>query len=94
MDDLFLQLSSSPPILDGGTPGLLPNLQSLTLYSGEGYKFDCIPDIFSWPHRKILSLKVDGSRQIELDKDTSRKISKLIDQEFKIRILRDERSYF
>ena len=94
MDDLFLQLSSSPPILEGGTPGLLPNLQSLTLYSGEGYKFDCIPDIFSWPHRKILSLKVDGSRPINLDKDTLRKISKLIDQEFKIRILRDEISYF
>ena len=94
MDDLFLQLSSSPPVLEGGAPGLLPDLQSLKLYSAEGYMFDCIPDIFSWPHRKMLSLQVDGSRKIVLDKDTSHKISNLIDQEFKICILQDGRNYF
>ena len=94
MNDLFLQLSSSLPVLEGGVPGLLPNLQSLKLYSSEGYMFDCIPDIFSWPHRRMLSLKVDGSWQIELDKHTSHKISHLIDEEFKISILRAGKNYF
>jgi hypothetical protein len=93
MDDLFLQLSSSPPVLEGGAPGLLPDLQYLKLYSAERYKFDCIPDIFSWPHRKTMNLRVDGSRKIVLDQDTSHKISNLIDQQFAIRILQDGRNY-
>jgi hypothetical protein len=94
MDDLFLQLSSSPPVLAGGTPGLLPDLQFLELYSGEGYMFDCIPDIFSWPHRKTLKLQIDGSRNIVLRDDTSHKISNLIDQGFRIRILKEGWNYF
>ncbi|KIM35611.1 hypothetical protein M413DRAFT_32372 [Hebeloma cylindrosporum] len=90
MDDLFIQLSSSPPVLeDGATPGLLLNLRSLKLYSGEGYKFDCIPDIFSWPHRKMLHLLVDGSRPVVLDDDTTRKVTSLVAQGRKIRILRN-----
>lgn len=93
MDDLFLQLSSSPPVLEGGAPGLLPDLEYLKLYSTEGYKFDCIPDIFSWPHRKMMSLRIDGSQKIVLDQDTSHKISNLIDQQFAIRILQDGRNY-
>ena len=94
MDDLFIQLSSSPPVLEGGSPGLLPDLQSLKLYSGEGYMFDCILDLFSWPHRKTLSFQVDGSRNIVLGDDTSHKISDLIDQGFKIRILKEGQDYF
>ena len=93
MDDLFLQLSSSPPVLEGGAPGLLPDLEYLKLYSTEGYKFDCIPDIFSWPHRKMMSLRVDGSQKIVLDQDTSHKISNLIDQQFAIGVLQDGRNY-
>ena len=91
MDDLFIQLSLSPPALEGGAPGLLPDLQ---LYSGEGYMFDCIPDIFSWPHRKTLSLQVEGSRKMVVNDDISHKISKLINQGFKIRILKDGGNHF
>ena len=89
MDDLFIQLSSSPPVLEGGAPGLLPDLKSLKLYFGEGYMFDCIPDIFSWPHRRLLSLQVDGSRKMVFNDDILHKIPKLINQGFKIRIFED-----
>ena len=73
-------LPSSPPVLQGGAPGLLLDLKSLKLFSGEGYIFDCIPDIFGWPHRKILSLQADGNRKMVLDDDTKHKISKLVNQ--------------
>ncbi|KIM38118.1 hypothetical protein M413DRAFT_30270 [Hebeloma cylindrosporum] len=94
MDGLFLQLSSSPPVLPTGIPGLLPDLESLELYSAEGYEFDRIPDIFGLPHRKMLNLEVDTSPRTELDEDTRRKISHLIDQGCKIHILRAGKNYF
>ncbi|KIM43004.1 hypothetical protein M413DRAFT_443818 [Hebeloma cylindrosporum] len=94
MDDLFTQLSSSPPSVEGDVGGLLPNLRTLELYSGEGYMFECIPEIFSLPHRKMLSLKVDGRRSVVLDDETLEKISNLIEEGFEIRILQNGEDYF
>jgi hypothetical protein len=95
MDELLQKLSSSAPILEGGTPGFLPHLQSLTLfsYSREVLMWEYIPHIYTWPHRKLLclDLRVD---EVEMDDNTSDNISQLIAQGISIRIRADYEDYF
>jgi hypothetical protein len=83
----FLQeLSSSPPMPDG--PGFLPKLQSLTLRldSPRTSTWGYIPRIFSWAHRKLLSLEVDTTGEIAMDDDYLDQISQRIHEGFNIRI--------
>ena len=71
-----------------------PTARRLDFWSSEGYVFDHIPDIFSWPHRKMMSLEARECRQIMLDDDTLHKISEFIVQEFKIRMIEDGKDHF
>ena len=90
MNKFLQKLSSSPP-MSGGIPGFLPKLQSLTLrpdsYPGTS-TWGYIPRIFSWSHRKFLSLTVDTFGKIALDYDDRDEISQLIHKGFSIRIPR------
>jgi hypothetical protein len=86
--ELFEMLSESslPPILVGDIPGFLPSLQSLTIYTSGMSFWECIPRLFSSPHRKRLRLEVI-KLSIEIDKDTLRTILRLVDDGANIRIL-------
>jgi hypothetical protein len=99
LDDFFQQLSSSAPVLEGGTLGFLPNLESLTVRlntldfrspAGAGRHIPCI---YSCPHRKFLSLEL-RLREIEIDDPALTKLSNLIDEGVNIRILKDGEDYF
>ncbi|KIM38133.1 hypothetical protein M413DRAFT_246699 [Hebeloma cylindrosporum] len=92
-DDLLQELSSSPPILAVGTPGFLPHLQPLTLSLCHISKWEYIPRIYTWPHRKLLSIEI-SAYETAIDDDTHIKISQLIDQGANIRILADGKDYF
>ena len=96
--DLFQQLSSSAPILEGRTPRFLPHLESLTLHlrtldfrspAGAGRH---IPHIYSSPHRKILSLEL-SLMEIKNDDHASTKLSNLIAKGINIRILKNGNDY-
>lgn len=96
MDDLLQELSSSAPTLAGGTPGFLPHLQSLTFFSncrGGRTMWRCIPHIYTWPHRKLLRLKLSVD-EIEIDDNTSDKILQLIAQGVNIRVRAGCEDYF
>jgi hypothetical protein len=83
--ELFEDLSSSPPVLEDG-PGFLPSLQSLTISDPGIFIWECIPCLFSSPHRKLLRLEIiNTTSKIEID--TLRQISRLIDEGFNIRII-------
>ncbi|KIM38127.1 hypothetical protein M413DRAFT_30276 [Hebeloma cylindrosporum] len=96
IDDLLEELSSSPPILAGGTPGFLPRLQSLALYSYDISKWEYIPYIYTWPHRKHLRMTISPYDRsfIVIDDDTQDKISQLIDQGANIHVLKRGKDYF
>ena len=89
VDDLLQQLSSLAPNLNGGTPGFLPHLESITL-ALERVNVNIwrhIPIIYSHPHRKLLSLELH-LKEIDIDDDVLTKISKLIDEGVNIHILK------
>ena len=65
----MLSESSSPSIPVGDAPGFLPSLQSLTICASGTSFWECIPRLFSSPHRKYLRLEVIKA-SIEIDKDT------------------------
>jgi len=92
---LLQVLSSSPPTLVGGIPGFLPHLQSLNLsfISCRGSTWKCIPEIYSWPHRKILSLEIYSNIERGIKIATLGKILRLIDQGLDIRIHHDGKDY-
>jgi len=99
VDDLFQQLSSSAPILEGGTPGFLSRLKSLTI-SLRTFDFRApagagrhIPHIYSWPHRRLLNLEL-YLRNIKSDDHASAKLSNLIDEGVNVRVLKDGKDYF
>ncbi|KIM38122.1 hypothetical protein M413DRAFT_246604 [Hebeloma cylindrosporum] len=56
LDEVLQELSSSAPILAGGTPGFLPHLQSFTFSNCYVSKWEYIPSIYTWPHRKLLRM--------------------------------------
>ena len=90
MEDFLHELSSSAPILAGGTSGFLPQLRSLEFYSNspeETLVWKYIPDIYAWPHRKLLSMEVN-IQEMRIDHDTLTRISQLIDQGVNISIRR------
>jgi hypothetical protein len=95
VSDLLQALSSSPPTLVGGIPGFLPHLQSLNLsfiFRG-GSIWGDIPHIYSWPHRKILSLEVNTNIEQGIEVDPLAKILRLIDEGLDIRILHHGEHY-
>jgi len=97
MDDLLHELSSSLPILEGGTPGFLPQLQSLVFYSNtceESLVWQYIADIYTCPQRKLLSMEVNiREYEVRIEDDTRTRISQLIDQGANISILKCGRDY-
>ena len=84
----MLSESSSPSIPVGDAPGYLPSLQSLTICASGTSFWECIPRLFSSPHRKYLRLEVIKA-SIEIDKDTLRTILHLVDDGADIHILTD-----
>jgi len=82
--ELFEELSSSPPVLGDG-PGFLPSLQSLKISDRGIFIWECISRLFSSPHRKFLRLEFKQTGNMEID--TLRKIKRLIDEGFNIRII-------
>jgi hypothetical protein len=92
MDDFLQRLSLSLPVA-GNIPGFLPRLQSLVLFSREVSLWSCIPHIYSWPHRKLLSLEIDTDLTILIDDDTLHKILHLINEGINIRILERGEDY-
>jgi len=89
INDFLQRLSSSPPILPGGSPGFLPNLQSLVLriHVAGTPLWQNVPPIFSLSHRKPLNFKIETKDwRLKLD-DGLLSILELIDQGFKICIL-------
>ncbi|KIM36935.1 hypothetical protein M413DRAFT_31329 [Hebeloma cylindrosporum] len=95
ISDLLETLSSSPPTLAGGIPGFLPHLQYLNLsfIDGAGSIWGNIPQIYSWPHRKILSREVNANIDLGIEVDVLAKILRLIDQGLDICILHDGENY-
>jgi len=93
IDHLLQRLSSSLPVLAGNKPGFLPQLQSLVIFSQGVSMWHCIPQIYSWPHRKLLSLEVDTIPTVLIDDDTLHKILQLIDDGINIRIFSDRQDY-
>ena len=81
VDDLLQQLSSLTPNLEGGTPGFLPHLESLTLALERANvnTWRHIPIIYSRPHRKLLRLEL-YLKEIDIDNNVLTKISKFIDE--------------
>jgi hypothetical protein len=94
-DNVLQELSSSAPILEGGTPGFLPHLQSLTVSSPfGGYStWGCIPHIYAWPHRKLLRLDLRVN-EIEIADNMCDDISQLIAQGVGIRVRLHGADYF
>jgi len=95
IDELLQELSSSAPTLAGGTPGFLPHLQSLTIFSNRrgATIWGCIPQIYTWPHRELLRVDFNVD-EIEIDDNTSAKISQLIAQGVNIRVRVGCEDYF
>ena len=85
--ELFETLSepSLPPVLVGNGPGFLPSLQSLTIDTSAPCFWECIPRLFSLPHRKRLRLVINKP-SIEINKATLRAILRLVDDGANIRI--------
>jgi hypothetical protein len=56
---------------------------------------ECIPDIYNWPHRKLLRLELrsDFIMKPVIDQDTADKILHLIDEGINIRILDGGQDY-
>jgi len=81
-DDLLQNLSSSPPVLAGGNPGFLPHLQSLWLSPQflDESTWESIPQIFGWPHRKHLRLKVHIGVKMGMNVGITDQVSQLIGQ--------------
>ena len=82
--ELFEDLSSSAPVLGDG-PGFLPSLQSLTICNSGIFIWECISRLFNSPHRKLLRLEINKRGKIQID--ILRKIPRLIDEGFNVRII-------
>ena len=96
MIDIFKMLSRAPPIRSGGIPGLLSGLQSLVIYSHctiSGSVWECIPDIFHWTHRKLLTLKFEAMGSLNIHSSDLDKTSQLVNEGFDIRIFERGQDY-
>jgi hypothetical protein len=79
MDHILERISVSPPC------GFLPDLQSLQLIGPALNAWVCIPLIFRWPHRKVLTLDME-MESIEIRDEISRTLLQLVAEGIDLRI--------
>jgi hypothetical protein len=89
MDNILERIAIPPSAC---TAILLPDLQSLKLIGSKLNSWVCIPLIFRWPHRKLLTLVIK-MESIEIRDEVSRTLVQLVDEGIDLRIFDSDEDY-